>query len=470
MAITPFAGLDIAPGDLNALIIDTLLKVGAITHRHDGHAALVDPTPDPTVAAVNTGGQIPAATSIHVGYTLLDADAGETILNSSPQVVTTQGGLTDPTDSPAGSTDYTAGTLLADTYFYAVTVSDGLGGETAIGPSLQLTVEPGNANAQNLLTGLAALITASGGTAWRLWRMKGGGVWYFLNEGTTDAFTDDGSIPGDCSITPPTSANGTTNASNSLSVTVPSAGQDANAVQFRVYASEDGSFESPCLMGTYPIADFDTAIIYTALDVSDGQPPPISRSLPGANKIPAADIIGGGGGGGGVIKGTVADLTALNALTGQVDGDSYFVFSLRVVYSWVDADSQWEPWGAPDVNENIAAAGGAAYALGTGWAQVSPTGSHPLSYVERDAIWAMYEGWVTKTTGAPAAGDVIIAHGGFPPWEVRSFVCTAKDDAPTLGYAVVEVLTDGTVVYQGGTALAGANPRICLDPLRYRMI
>jgi hypothetical protein len=70
--------------------------------------------------------------------------------------------------------------------------------------------------------------------------------------GTNDQVIDDGTLCPDCTGAPPSTTN-RTNATSKLQVTVP-ATLPADATQFRIYASLDGSFESPALLGTYPAA------------------------------------------------------------------------------------------------------------------------------------------------------------------------------------------------------------------------
>src|ERR1700757_4004942 len=140
---TPFAGFErLAPGDplsadgysfqfQNPVIADRLGQLGAVTHKHDGHAA---------IAVAATGGTIPASTPIHVAYTLTDGQGGETLPHVET-VVTTGAGYSTPASPPTVAPDYTAGTMLAGTFLYALTVTDGAGGETALGPAATLTVD-----------------------------------------------------------------------------------------------------------------------------------------------------------------------------------------------------------------------------------------------------------------------------------------------------------------------------------------
>lgn len=295
---TPFAGLErLAPGDplssdgfvfqdIDRLTIDRLLRLGATTHRHDGHAALANPTLAPTLTTASSGGSIPAGQLIYLTYTLIDADGGET-LPVAVASVSTPAGYTTPTAAPAAAVQYSAGGLLAGNYSYALTVTDGAGGETALGPTVLAVVNPGFPNAQVNLTGLiAAMNTASGGAAgagWRLWRSQGGGPWYLIGTGSTDTFLDNG-VAGDCTILPPLT--GTTVGANTITVTVP-AGQPGAAVNFNLYASLDGTFTSPALLGTYPVSQLGVPQTFTAISPSSGAPPKVSRAFGGANPIDA---------------------------------------------------------------------------------------------------------------------------------------------------------------------------------------
>src|SRR4051812_45884985 len=172
MRKTLFAGLtELDPSDTlatdgysfqqqNPRITDHFLELGAVTHRHDAHLPLGNPVAEPSAVASGGTGTFPAASSIFVGYTLLDAEGGETAL--APAItLTTRDPLPDPEDGPVGVIDYTAGVLRADTYYYALTFSDGAGGETLVGPSVAVEREPGFPSGQVRLTGMATLAAAA---------------------------------------------------------------------------------------------------------------------------------------------------------------------------------------------------------------------------------------------------------------------------------------------------------------------
>lgn len=277
----------------NIDIIDRLLRAGAVSHRHDAHAALANPdTTPPGVALANTGGQIPADLPIAVGYTWIDADGGETTL-SPITTVTTDPGLSSPTDAPTATVDHLAGSLLAQTYYYAVTVVDGSGGETPLGPSAIVTVPSGFAASEVVLSDLDTIVSSVGGVGWRMWRSVAGGQFALIATGTTADFTDDGINCVDCAVQPPDPdiGLGTTASTNRIIVTVPAI-HPTGAVKFRIYASLDGSFVAPALLGEFDDTDFGTAIEFTSLTLLDESPPPVSNTLQGADKIdPDTDML-----------------------------------------------------------------------------------------------------------------------------------------------------------------------------------
>jgi hypothetical protein len=345
--ITPFAGLTaLLPAEglsqngyafqsIDRYIIDRLLKVGAVTHRHDGHAAMADPTATATATAGSSGGSIPSNLNLYVTYTLLDQDGGETLPAPMAPRVSMGSGYQAPYNPPNAVADYAAGTLLADNYSYALTITDGQGGETALGPAAAVTLLSGYANGEVALSGFTALTnTASGNdpaAGWRLWRSQGGAVWHLIGTGshTVDSLTDNG-IVGDCTVAPP--AVGSTAGGNVLHVTVPTS-QPSQAVLFNVYVSLDGTFTPPCLLGTYPISQAGVAQTFTALNVSDAAPPKVSTALPGANLITTADLALNW-------LPPVATQSVL-PLSGNHDGDARVALDTDTIYVWHAATHAW---------------------------------------------------------------------------------------------------------------------------------
>lgn len=346
---TPFAGFEhLDAGDSlasdgyafqsqNPDIADLLAKIGAVLHRHDAHAAMANPTLAPTLSVAATGGSIPSATTIYVEYTLIDGQAGES-LPTSVQYVTSPSGYADPAGAPTATVSTSAGSMLASTPMYAVSVTDGVGGETALGPPVSVTVPPAT-NAEVVLSGLTAITNTSSGSAtaagWRLWRsVDGGNEWDLMSTGlhSVDSWTDNGTSSGDCSVSP--LSEGTTGDTGVLSVTVPT-GQPSAATNFNIYACTDGAFTSPCLLGTYPIADAGVVQTFTAISTQTGAPPAVSQCYPGANKIdPNTDILNW------TWKLPVATVGALPT-SGNTDGDARVVLSDYSLHIWDAGTSSW---------------------------------------------------------------------------------------------------------------------------------
>lgn len=309
---TPFADLTrLAAGDplsadgyglqtRNPTLLDYYMRL-LFTGKHDGHAKLTDPATAPTLTVDDAGGQIPADQAITVGYTLTDADGGETAL-SPLGVIETQPGLTAPDVGPILALDHVSGTLLAGSYDYAVTVTDGLGGETSLTPINTLLVPTGAANNRILVTGLDALLAQPGAAGWRLWRSINDEDWHLIGQGAEADFTDDGSHAADCGVSPP-QFDTETLATSVLHVTVPG-GQHARTVSYSIYASLTGAFDQPSLLGTYPVAEINTDKAFDTLTFLGSTPPEVSTAMAGLPKITAAELASGAGGGGGGGGGT----------------------------------------------------------------------------------------------------------------------------------------------------------------------
>lgn len=338
---TAFAGLEVlAPGEplssdgfrftaVNPAIIARLLQVGAITHKHDAHAAVADPSEAPLLSTAPEGGTIPAATTLHAAFTWVDEDGGETA-PSPIAAITTAAGLEAPTGAPTLAIDNAAGNLLAANYDYAITVTDGAGGETTVGPAESVVVEPGHEFAQVHISGLKALREAVGGTDWRLWRRTNGGVWYLIAEGAGDEVLDNGTLAGDCTVQPPT--NTTAHGTNTVTVEVGEAAPP-RAASFNLYVSEDGALASPSFLANHPLADIGKPLVLAALEPTNGEPPLVSLSLPGASKIdPDTDMIAW------PWRRPVANAAALPT-EGNENGDVRETLNDHALHSW-DAESK----------------------------------------------------------------------------------------------------------------------------------
>lgn len=305
MQKTLFAGLTVLSPDDSLLsddgafigrdreTIDRFLEIGAKTHRHNGLPGLHNPQLElQDVAAVPSGGTIAGDTSFTFGYSLLDAEGGETLL-SPTSVVTTPPALEQPLYAPTAQIDYASGALLADTYYYLLTFLDSEGGETPPGAWVSVEREPGFANARVLLSGLSAGVIGGSAQGWRLYRAIGGGTFDYLSSGgVTDTYIDNGTTTPQCDIHPPPDEVNTTNQINQLRVKLPSAGMIDGASTFRLYGTNTGVFLGDVLLGTYPASSAGQTVFFSSFSPDPGAPPDRNHSIGGASKIdPDTDIL-----------------------------------------------------------------------------------------------------------------------------------------------------------------------------------
>ena len=296
MEKTPFAGLTILePGegldtdngafiDRDRRTIDQFLQLGAKLHRHNGAAGLSNPLVPASAAVVASAGAIQSDLTISLGYTLEDAQGGETML--APLAVVSTGPPMDiPPAAPSAAVDYTAGSLQVDSYYYAVTWADGEGGETPAGPAAFAERAPGFASGRVVLTNLSYGMAAAGAVGWRLFRAIGGGTYDLLATGgaAEDEFVDDGTSAVDCDSHPPTDSQNTTRQINSLLVTLPTA--PSGAVGINLYGSQTGDFGEASSLGQFPIASGGQTAVFRALNFTDATPPDVNTSVGGASLI-----------------------------------------------------------------------------------------------------------------------------------------------------------------------------------------
>lgn len=305
MEKTPFVGLtvlgpeDSLNADNSAFVtrdrdaIDSGLKIGIKTHRHDGSAGLSNPAIAPSGLIIGSGGSIPAGISITLGYSIQDSSGGETLI-SPTAILTTPSPITVPSTAPTATASYLAGELDVDTFTYAATWIDGDGGETPIGPSVTVTRDPGFANAEVELVGLTTGMAEAGAVAWRLYRARAGGEYVRLAEGATDTYTDDGSDAAECDLHPPTFNTNTTGGTNQLQFMIPASfgAGTGSAQSINLYASQAGDFAEACLLAQVPVGSAGAKPIFASLELLDAQPPDVNRSYGGANKIdPDTELI-----------------------------------------------------------------------------------------------------------------------------------------------------------------------------------
>lgn len=266
--------------------IDRLLELGAKTHRHDGSLGLQDPPSPMGASAIASGGTLAAGEEFSLAYTLEDDDGGETLLAPVVSFATPQP-ISAPFAALAGEAVYEeGGDLPTDTYYYAYTFVDGSGGETPIGPARGVERQPGFAEAKVVLSGFTAPMASAGAAGWRLYRAVGGGDFGYLASGTTDSFTDDGSIEANCDLTPLPDEVNTTNGDNSFEIILPSADVFvSSATAINVYMSNNGEFVGDVLLEQFPLSSAGLKVLYRSIDLLEGQPPDVSTSIGGASLI-----------------------------------------------------------------------------------------------------------------------------------------------------------------------------------------
>lgn len=288
---TPFAGLTVVAPDENIYedgasfvsrnprLTDYLLRLGAKTHRHNGLPGLSSPSQAPAVA-VTEGGFLAPEITLHVGYTLVDADGGETMV-SPLTTITTPAAMAPPSAAP-GVSLASGGSLPIGAYYYAVAITDGRGGETTLGPAVTVSLT----RAQKItLTGLQALRAPTGQSV--VVYKSTGGAFYRVIETIADTWVDDGTPCADCTIEP--QAVNTTFTEWALDIAVPSAAAQG-ATSVRIYASTEVELVSPALVATLASGSLTTTMTTTQYGV--GSPPPVSMSKGGANLIdPDTELI-----------------------------------------------------------------------------------------------------------------------------------------------------------------------------------
>lgn len=288
--LEPGEGLDTDNGafvDRDRSVIDRFLQLGVKLHRHTGRAGLANPAVAASASILASGGRIAPELTISIGYTLEDAENGETEL-SPLSTVTTGTAMSPPPAAPSGAIDYTGGSLLTDTYYYATTFIDLDGGETPAGPAVGIERAPGFASARAQVSNLTYGMTALGAVGWRLYRAVGGGAYDLLATGDTseDAFTDDGSIGVNCDVHPPTDSQNTTKRTNTLLVALPGADANMSAASFiNIYGTISGNFGQAAFLGQYPLSSAGKVVTYTDLEFNDAAPPDANLSVGTAHLI-----------------------------------------------------------------------------------------------------------------------------------------------------------------------------------------
>jgi len=265
--------------------IDRLLELGAKTHRHTGTNGVAAPSATASGGLIASGGSVPASTTISIGYTFEDGARGETTI-SPLAAISTPGAVEAPPSAPIAKVSTASGNLLVNTYYYALTFTDGGGGETPLGAAVAAQRQPGFPSSQVELSGLNNGLVAAGAAGWRLYRAVGGGAYNLLATGgpSEATFIDDGTHSLDCSTHPPAGSENTTQGVSQLTVTLPNV-PDPSIAFINVYASITGDFSGGSLLGRFPSSSGGRVAVFKSLELGTTSPPPVNRSIGGAHQI-----------------------------------------------------------------------------------------------------------------------------------------------------------------------------------------
>lgn len=280
--------------DADRQAMDRLLYIGAESHHHDGAVPVVnDPTDAPVAVLDPTGGTIPAGTRVYYRYTWVDVNGFESAA-SAEGFVDTDLPVAEPA-APQLSFLTTGGTLLPGVYYYIVTAyTDVNTNESkAIAPAY-LTIPIGSAT-NKVTINFPSL--PSGADGLNIYVKKPGEVRYnYLTSvdmtmpTPPTSFVDTGAIAENCNRTIP--IRNTTNASNSITITVPTVPVGSTWRLYRTY--QTGLYQSSLLHWVVE-ETFETSGIITNVyeDVgnatTEGQPPSASQSIGSPAKIRLTD-------------------------------------------------------------------------------------------------------------------------------------------------------------------------------------
>lgn len=348
------AGEDLAADDWglttrNPHLIDRYVELGAVSHRHDARAALEAPSASAAVEGLSSGGFLTAGEDFYVTFTLLDENGGETL--AAPEQVVSMDPPLDPSNAaPSAEVQYGSGFLPIETYYYVVSILDAQGGETPPSPWVQVEREPGDANAQVLLSGLDEIVAEAGGAGWAVYRSTAGTDFHYIAEGSGATLVDDGTLCANCSRGPKAETENTTNSDGAIEVVVPSAamvdGNGRAADSFNLYVSRGGGFLSPSLHETYPSASAGVAILIYSYLPQPGRPPDVPTAVRGASQIdPDTEILDWHW-----LRPVAAsgDLPA----SGNASADVRAAIDTGIVYIW--RDEEWHPLSGAATDEFVA--------------------------------------------------------------------------------------------------------------------
>lgn len=270
--------------DADRVTLDALLKANQ-QHTHDGEERLADPVGAPTAVASPTDGTLPGNVTYYYSISYLDEWGLETA--ASPEVQVTTQSMVNAPAAPTLAHVPTGGTLGVGTYQYLITFADLQGGETtpSLKSSILLTSDVCVGTSQITLNMPAPPLETP---CINIYRQKPGqSQFYFLEKITNSAYTDDGSVAEDITLTPPVA--NTTSSTSSITITAPEVPIPAGVTAWRIYRTT--------ISGNYPAS----ALVHAVVETTDETGTEIVTTwvdtgttlLPGRPKIYSSTIAGG---------------------------------------------------------------------------------------------------------------------------------------------------------------------------------
>lgn len=270
--------------------IDNLIQA-LFNHRHTGEPALGDPTDAPTLNAVSSGGHLPAATTFYFRASYLDQWGLESA--ASPEAsITTPNPIAAPA-APAATVETASGTLGVGIFSYLLTVKDAYGGETT--PSSVNNVQISSGGTNRIRFDLPEL--PPDGVSFSLYRARPGQSQFYLHSSSTGTVMYDSGEAEDQTVLAPTV--NTTNAANSIEVTVPGGFIPLGCVAWRFYRSTtSGGYDGTSLVHEVVEGFTDTSTIPRTMwsDTGDsllqGFPRNSSSTAPQGSLLSLNDVAG----------------------------------------------------------------------------------------------------------------------------------------------------------------------------------